>query len=87
MNSISIAPDRNLIVSMRNTSATYKIDRRSGQVIWRLGGKDSSFALPPGTGTAFQHDVIGNGRACLRFVRSVVVDERAREQSCVTADD
>ena len=58
MNSISIAPDRNLIVSMRNTSATYKIDRRSGQVIWRLGGKDSSFALPPGTGTAFQHDVI-----------------------------
>lgn len=41
-----------------NTSATYKIDWRSGQVIWRLGGKDSSFALPPGTGTAFQHDVI-----------------------------
>ena len=58
MNSISIAPDRHLIVSMRNTSATYKIDRRSGQVIWRLGGKDSSFALPPGTSTAFQHDVI-----------------------------
>jgi hypothetical protein len=58
MNSISIARDRNLIVSMRNTSATYKIDRRSGQIIWRLGGKDSSFALPPGTSTAFQHDVI-----------------------------
>jgi Arylsulfotransferase (ASST) len=58
MNSISIAPDGNLIVSMRNTSATYKIDRRSGQIIWRLGGKDSSFALPPGTSTAFQHDVI-----------------------------
>jgi hypothetical protein len=57
-NSISIAPDGNLIVSMRNTSATYKIDRRSGQIIWRLGGKDSSFALPPGTSTAFQHDVI-----------------------------
>ena len=58
MNSISIAPDGNLIVSMRNTSATYKIDRRSGQIIWRLGGKDSSFALPAGTSTAFQHDVI-----------------------------
>ena len=57
-NSISIAPDGNLIVSMRNTSATYKIDRRSGQVIWRLGGKDSSFGLPAGTSTAFQHDVI-----------------------------
>lgn len=58
MNSISIAPDGNLIVSMRNTSATYKVDRRSGQIIWRLGGKDSSFALPSGTSTAFQHDVI-----------------------------
>jgi hypothetical protein len=60
MNSISIAPDGNLIVSMRNTSTTYKIDRRSGQIIWRLGGKDSSFALPPGTSTAFQHDVIAH---------------------------
>ncbi|MGZ4214288.1 MAG: arylsulfotransferase family protein [Solirubrobacteraceae bacterium] len=58
MNSISITPDGNLIVSMHNTSATYKIDRRSGQIIWRLGGKDSSFALPAGTSTAFQHDVI-----------------------------
>jgi hypothetical protein len=58
MNSISMTPGGNLIVSMRNTSATYKIDRRSGQIIWRLGGKDSSFALPPGTSTAFQHDVI-----------------------------
>ena len=68
MNSISITPDRNLIVSMRNTSATYKIDRRSGQIIWRLGGKDSSFALPPGTSTAFQHDVIvHNGRRLTVF--------------------
>ena len=48
MNSISIAHDGNLVLSMRNTSAVYDVDHRSGQIIWRLGGKDSSFALGAG---------------------------------------
>lgn len=56
-NSISLASDGDLIVSMRNTWATYKIDRQSGQVVWRLGGKRSSFALDSDSTTAFQHAV------------------------------
>jgi Arylsulfotransferase (ASST) len=55
-NSIDEDTDGNLIVSARNTSALYKIDRTTGSVIWRLGGKRSDFAMGPGTSFALQHD-------------------------------
>ncbi len=56
LNSIAVDDDDNLIVSARRTSAVYKIDRRSGEVIWRLGGKTSDFEMGPGTRTDWQHD-------------------------------
>ena len=43
-------------MSARHTSAIYKLDRRTGQVIWRLGGKRSDFRLGPGVSFAYQHD-------------------------------
>ncbi len=58
VNSISVDVDGNLIVSMRNTSTVYKIDHTSGVVIWRLGGKHSSFKMGKGTTTWGQHDAI-----------------------------
>jgi hypothetical protein len=56
LNSIDVEPDNNLLISARETSAVYKIDRESGEVIWRLGGKKSDFEMGPGTRFAFQHD-------------------------------
>ena len=38
INSIDVDSDGNLLVSARNTWAIYKIDRATGEVIWRLGG-------------------------------------------------
>ncbi len=58
LNSISLDHDGNLIVSMRNTSAVYKIDHTTGQIIWRLGGKRSSFKMGKGTTTWEQHNAI-----------------------------
>jgi hypothetical protein len=55
INSIAIAPDGDLIVSGRNTSTIYKIARASGKVVWRLGGKRSSFSMGPGATFWFQH--------------------------------
>ena len=46
-----------LLVDSRNTWAAYEVDARSGQVAWRLGGKQSSFAMGPGAAPAYQHDV------------------------------
>ena len=56
INSIDIDHDENLLLSARNTSAVYKVDRGSGEVLWRLGGKKSDFEMGVGTETAFQHD-------------------------------
>jgi hypothetical protein len=56
INSIDVDHDSNLLISARNTSTVYKIERKSGEVIWRLGGKKSSFEMGPGTRTRYQHD-------------------------------
>jgi Arylsulfotransferase (ASST) len=56
VNSIELDAAGDLLVSARNTWAVYKIDRGSGEVVWRLGGKKSDFAMGPGTGFAWQHD-------------------------------
>jgi hypothetical protein len=58
LNSISLAPDGNLLVSMRNTNAEYLIDHRDGHVLWTLGGKQSSFRMGAGTRTWAQHDAV-----------------------------
>jgi hypothetical protein len=58
INSISIAPDGTLLISARNTSTVYKIARPSGKVVWRLGGRGSSFQLGPGTTFWFQHHAL-----------------------------
>jgi hypothetical protein len=59
VNSISLDPwgDGNFLISARNTWAGYEIDHDTGQVLWRLGGRYSSFRMGPGTGTAWQHDI------------------------------
>jgi len=56
INSIDVDHDDNLLISARNTSAIYKIDRKSGEVMWRLGGKKSDFEMGKGTRTFWQHD-------------------------------
>ncbi|MGH2843084.1 MAG: arylsulfotransferase family protein [Solirubrobacteraceae bacterium] len=58
INSIDLWPGaaRNLLISSRNTSAVYLVDRSSSSVSWRLGGKRSDFALGPGARFYFQHD-------------------------------
>ena len=56
VNSINVDYDDNLLISARNTCTVYKVDRGSGEIIWRLGGKESDFEMGPGTRTAYQHD-------------------------------
>jgi len=56
INSIDVEPDNNLLISARETSTVYKIDRKTGEIIWRLGGKKSDFEMGPGARFAFQHD-------------------------------
>ena len=45
-NSVNLDTDGNFLMSARNTWAVYKIDRETGRIIWRLGGKRSTYKLP-----------------------------------------
>jgi hypothetical protein len=56
VNSIDVDLDGNLVISARNTSAVYKLDRKTGDVIWRLGGRKSDFTVEDGAGFFYQHD-------------------------------
>ena len=56
INSIDPMHDGSYLVSARNTWAAYDIDQMTGRVRWALGGRHSSFAMGPGTRTAWQHD-------------------------------
>jgi hypothetical protein len=56
----SLVPDShgNLLISARNTWALYQISARSGAIVWRLGGKKSTFTLGPGVQFAYQHNAL-----------------------------
>ncbi len=56
INSVDVEPDGNLLIDARDTWALYDVNAKTGQVVWTLGGKHSSFTMGPGTKTAFQHD-------------------------------
>jgi arylsulfotransferase ASST len=65
INSIGFDVDGHLLISARNTWTIYKVHRRTGRVIWRLGGKKSDFAMGKGTRFAFQHDARSHDRGRL----------------------
>jgi hypothetical protein len=61
MNSVQELPNGNLLVSVRNTWGVYEISRRTGKILWSLGGKHSSFKMGPGTRFEWQHDARMHG--------------------------
>ena len=56
LNSVCRGPDGNLLISARNTSTLYNVSISTGQVLWRIGGKRSTFRMGAATGMAYQHD-------------------------------
>ncbi len=56
VNSVDVDADGHLLISARHTWTVYKVHRRTGQVLWRLGGRKSDFEMGKGTRTAWQHD-------------------------------
>lgn len=56
LNSIEPTDDGNLLLSARNTCALYKISWSTGEVIWRLHGKESDFSVADDARFYWQHD-------------------------------
>jgi hypothetical protein len=56
LNAVSVDEDGNLLIDARNTWTAYRLDRHTGAVIWRLGGKKTDFALGPNVAFAWEHN-------------------------------
>ena len=65
INAVKVDNNGNILIDARNTWTTYEVDPHSGNIIWQLGGKDSSFQLQAAPGQslndageifAWQHD-------------------------------
>jgi hypothetical protein len=55
INSIAEMDDGDLLICARNTCAMYKVDRSTGRVTWRLGGKRSDFDVAAPARFYWQH--------------------------------
>jgi hypothetical protein len=54
INSVDFDHDGDLLVSSRSTHTVYKV-ARDGEIVWRLGGGRSDFAMGQGASFAWQH--------------------------------
>ncbi len=64
-NSIALDTDGNLLLSARHTWALYKLDRKSGAVIWRMGGRLSNFDVERDARFAWQHHAVSLGQGLI----------------------
>jgi Arylsulfotransferase (ASST) len=64
INAIQALKKHRVLISARDTSAVYKVDRASGRILWTLGGKGTDFNFGPGALFNLQHDahMLRNGR-------------------------
>ncbi|QXJ22368.1 aryl-sulfate sulfotransferase [Actinomadura graeca] len=74
LNSVDEDADGDLLVSARYTSAVYKVDRRTGEIVWRLGGRQSSFPLGAGVRFGWQHDATWSAPGVVKVFDNATVD-------------
>jgi hypothetical protein len=56
INGVTVGADGNLLISGRHTWTVYDVNRSTGSIVWRLGGKESDFKLGPGVQFSWQHN-------------------------------
>ncbi len=81
INSANIDDDGNIVVSARHTWAIYKIQRKTGKLLWKLGGKDSDFEMGKGAQFAWAHDVVPEGKGVYRIFDNAAGDKGAPKLS------
>jgi hypothetical protein len=76
LNAVKLDADGNLLIDARDTWTAYEVSRRTGQILWQLGGKDSSFRLTAAPGQslddagkifAWEHDPEAHGDGVYTF--------------------
>jgi hypothetical protein len=83
INSIDVYDDEHLLISARRTSTVYKVDRKTGEVAWRLGGKNSDFDMGKGARTDYQHDARYHGNGIITIFDNGRVDKNEQSRGIV----
>jgi hypothetical protein len=83
LNSIREEAGGRLLLSARHTNAVYEIDKRTGAVRWRLGGKRSTFAMGRGTRFAAQHDARRGPAGTISIFDNQAPPDKGRESRVV----
>jgi Arylsulfotransferase (ASST) len=84
INSVNRMKDGNILISGRGANAVYKVSRKTGRIIWQLGGKRSDFKMGKGARFHQQHDaqqVSGNRISVFDNTTSPTVKTKPRKQS------
>jgi outer membrane protein assembly factor BamB len=68
LNSVAEMDDGHLLISARNTCTLYKVDRSTGQILWRLGGKHSDFSVSSDAVFWWQHDARPHGSSSITLL-------------------
>jgi hypothetical protein len=55
MNSLQMLSDGSILISARNTWTVYRVNGKTGEIIWRMGGKKSDFQIEAAARFAWQH--------------------------------
>jgi hypothetical protein len=82
LNSVGETADgRTLLVSARHTNAVYAIDKATGSIAWRLGGRRSTFRMGAGTRFALQHDAREQADGTIRIFDNNTRRVRSRSRA------
>ena len=76
LNAVKVDTNGDLLIDARDTWTTYEVSPKTGKIVWRLGGKDSSFKVTAAKGQkldsageifAWQHDPEAHGDGIYTF--------------------
>jgi hypothetical protein len=81
LNSLQRDEGGDIVISARHTSAIYKLDRRTGDVIWTMNGKSSDFAIEPDARFGYQHDARFHPDGLLSLFDNAEMEDRAGKRS------
>jgi len=77
INSVDKDDEGSYLISGRHTSTVYKLSGVDGSVIWRLGGRNSTFPLSDDVAFAYQHDARFRSRSADGSIETISLFENA----------
>lgn len=87
LNSVGEFEDGNLLVCARNTCALYKVDRSTGKILWRMGGKHSDFSVSSAARFWWQHDARAHGSSVITVFDNAGPDKEKQSRGLVLSVD